>query len=426
MGFIDSPRLRRWLAPLVPLCILAAACAAGATLLASCGGEDTARPVEERPFTLHGVPTVRVLLGSRPVDAAVIATTGDCRLLLDGRSVSRLADRLPPTRVTRTGGTWHLGKTDLDGGELLLETGPSSFAMLGRLKYRGTFQLLPSGDSHILIVNDVDLESYLAGVLPKELYAHWHIEAYRAQAIAARTFALHHVLTSGRTRQYDVGDGQSFQVYGGLLVETDKAWRAIRSTHGMVLGYGPAGREGVFRAHYCSCCGGRVNGAIVLRKAMDIPPLLGGQICEDCRDCPRYRWPAVTLPKAHVLWALARAYPAFGRLKGIRELRVHAATSYGRAVWLDVVGTGGTVERIRAEDLRLVLLRSGLPAAKKLYSMNCRIVHEGDNIVFADGRGWGHGVGLCQHGAQAKALAAQTYRDILAFYYPQSTLIHAY
>jgi len=100
---------------------------------------------------------------------------------------------------------------------------------------------------------------------------------------------------------------------------------------------------------------------------------------------------------------------------------VVSATPYGRAVWVDVVG-GGEFVRVRAEDIRLSLIYAGIPAAKGLNSMNCRMVDLGDSIEFADGRGFGHGVGLCQWGAQGKALMGWTAEQILLFYYPGATL----
>ena len=98
----------------------------------------------------------------------------------------------------------------------------------------------------------------------------------------------------------------------------------------------------------------------------------------------------------------------------------------GRAVWVDAVGNDGKKVRLRGEDVRLALIFNGPPAAKKLYSMNCRIVDRGKFIEFADGRGFGHGVGLCQWGGQAKALKGWSPERILQFYYPGATLYRVY
>jgi SpoIID/LytB domain protein len=116
---------------------------------------------------------------------------------------------------------------------------------------------------------------------------------------------------------------------------------------------------------------------------------------------------------------------------GVATVEVTQTTDYGRAVWVRLVGrkqaAGGGSETLvlRAEDLRLALIRSASSAAK-LYSMNCKIRDAGGSIVFHDGRGWGHGVGLCQWGAQGKAEAGWTAGQILEFYYPGAKRIRVY
>jgi len=277
-----------------------------------------------------------------------------------------------------------------------------------------------------IAVNHVDIESYLAGVLPRELYPTWEPEAYRALAVAARTFALVHMTTVGTRNDYDLGDTQASQVYAGLSAETGKSVGAVRSTYGIVLAFGEEGKERIFMTQYSACCGGRVNGAYVIRKANRIQPLMGGQVCEDCMACSRYRWPTVRVPKTLVHRALLGRYRAAAGLGGVRTIRVVSTTDYGRAVWVDVVGTTGRKLRLRAEDVRLALVFSRAPAARRLYSMNCEIRDAGQAIEFHNGRGFGHGVGLCQWGAQGKAEKGWTGEQILHFYYPGAKLFRVY
>ena len=111
---------------------------------------------------------------------------------------------------------------------------------------------------------------------------------------------------------------------------------------------------------------------------------------------------------------------------GAERIRVVSSTDYGRAVWVDVADHGGRSIRIRAEDIRLALIRTKTPAARGLYSMNCRIRDLGDKFEFYDGRGFGHGVGLCQWGAQGKAAAGWSAERILGFYYPGARFYRAY
>ena len=72
------------------------------------------------------------------------------------------------------------------------------------------------------------MESYLASVVAKELYPNFHPEAYRAQTVAARTYALYEIATRGQRSSFDVWDSQRSQVYEGMLAETNRSWSAVR------------------------------------------------------------------------------------------------------------------------------------------------------------------------------------------------------
>jgi len=367
------------------------------------------------------ISTVRVLLTSPGAGEAEISTTGAYRLTVDGKVVAQSAAAMPAVTVRCRGGAWQIGSNRIAGREAALAPSGQALVRLGGKTYRGSLRLLGDKGDTFLVVNHLDLECYLAGVLPKELYADWAPATYEALAVAARTFALYNCVTAGRGSQYDLGDNQASQCYGGHSAETAKSWAAVKATRGVVLAYGPKGQERIFLAQYSAACGGQVNGAYVIRNVDRIQPLEGGQICNDCAACPRYCWPPVRIRKADILRALAARYDAARRLTRLDRIDVVAATAYGRTVWVDVVGNGQTI-RLRAEDIRLALLSDGPAAAKRLNSMNCRMVDVGEAIEFTDGRGFGHGVGLCQWGAQGKAIKGWSAEQILGFYYPGATL----
>ena len=398
--------------------------AAAALLLTGVGCPPRTHPVIEAPAAAEGLPTIRVLLASG--ERITLGTTGGSRILADGKVVASSMDRLTKGELTRRGGTWFIHAAKYPARQLIIESVGRSYVGLGPKLYRGRMVMLPYGTTGIRAVNHLDLESYVAGVLGKELYATWHDRTYQAQAIAARTYAMYEMKTAGRGRSYDLRDDQSSQVYGGFSAETDKSWRAVRSTHGIVLAAGPKGAEKFFRAYYSSCCGGTVNNAHALRgPKVTSGPLAGGQRCHDCRESSRFTWPAVTVPKFVVHRALARSYKAVADLGGVKTIEV-LSTFHVWLVWLDVVGPRGGRARIRAQDLRLCLLRDGHPSARGLHSTNCRIRDIGHSIVFENGRGFGHGVGMCQWGAQGKARKGYNAKEILQEYYPGAKLFSAY
>lgn len=390
-------------------------------------------PVPEHPLRVKGVPTIRVMVSSGP--SLRVWTKGPYRILVDGREAGRSGRSLAACELTAQGTAWQLGGVRCQGNILSIE-GPDSPAPGGRSSggtlvgvgeclYRGGMVFSIDPQRGLIAVNHVDLESYLAGVLAKELYPSWHIQTYEALAVAARTFAMYESCTSGRSHRWDVMDNQASQAYGGVYGETNKSWQAVRATHAQVLTFGPAGREKIFRAHYSSCCGGLSNNVCVLYGQPVGGPLAGGQVCNDCGSSTKFRWPPVVLPKDVIYRSLIKTYPQMAELGGVRSIQP-VDELYGRTIWLNVVGTSGERYKVRADDLRLALLRGGDDRAKALYSMNCQIRDTGTSIVFEQGRGFGHGVGLCQYGAEGKAARGLTANQILAAYYPGAKLKLAY
>jgi len=411
-------------APWIPLILLVSVCLLVAAAVSSCGTEP---PDWQTSAPRAQIPDIRVLLTGGAIDAATVQAEGGGAFKLDGRAVIASRGPISPVRIRRSGKTWSLNNLSAEGDLLVLQTPADGRFLLNGAVYRGTLQLHPAGTDRFLAVNHLDIESYLAGVLAKELYLFWSPETYRAQAIAARTFAMYHKTTFGARHSYDLGDDQASQVYGGFAAETPKAWKAVRQTHGKVLAYGQKGKERIFLAQYSACNGGVVNGAYVIRDAAKIPPLMGGQVDEDGKRCRHYRWGPVRITKADLHKALkASAYSSADDLGDVKEIKVAAETPYGRMHWLDVLDSQGNRVRLRAEDLRLVLLRWGPSAGRRLYSMNCGIRDLGDSFEFHNGRGFGHGVGLSQWGTEDKARRGQTAEQILQFYYPGAAVIRAY
>ena len=414
---VVSKRLGR----LVPPAAVAAA-ALAAIMLSVPGCPPPKQRHAELAPVLQAAPTIRVRVAA--ATKITLQTTGPYRLLADDAIVADSTRPMPPTDLARSGRHWYLGRTVHRAARLSLRPADGALVAIGKTRYRGTAQFHPQNANRILAVNHVDVESYLTGVLARELFPHWHVHAYQAQAIAARTYALYERATFGRTHAYDLRDDQSSQVYGGHPAETAKARQAVQSTRGIVLAAGPNGSERIFRAHYSSCCGGTTNSAAVLYGPPPADgPLAGGVRCRDCAASRRYRWPAVRIQKNVIFRALAPRYPKIAELG--RILAVEPADNVnGRAVWLHVVGPAGRRVKLRADDLRLALLRDG--PGKHLYSMNCPIRNDGDAVAFGPGRGFGHGVGMCQWGAQGMAARGCSVRQILAHYYPQSKLFQAY
>jgi stage II sporulation protein D len=275
------------------------------------------------------------------------------------------------------------------------------------------------------VVNVVDMEEYLAGVLSGELPNRFHVNAFKAQAIAARTYAFYQKATAGPERHWDVKATESSQMYLGIEGEkrSSKTSVAVRETKGMVCTWdSPKGRK-IFCTYYSSTCGGLTQNVINVKGDKSyVPPLAGGVRCTHCENAKYYRWDEVALTKKTVTERLFRK-PSFAHLLSleyIQDVRVSAATSEGRPVWLVLIGAGGKTAQIRAEDFRLLM------GGHTLKSTNFSLRSEPDRFLFYDGKGFGHGLGLCQNGAQVMAQAGRQADEILSFYYPGCIVEVAY
>ncbi len=418
----------RRLAPLVPAGMFLSACGLSLLLISSCRSPRDEGIAPGTGDVLEGVPAIRVRLTADPVRAAVVSSTGPCAVRAGGAELFG-----PPAPLARTvfrrNGMWLAGDRTAAGAVLEITVADAAGRMLfDDREYRGVLHLVPAaGDTAFYVHNTVDLENYVASVAACELLPKWNYETFRAQAVAARTYALYEMATRGKKQSFDVWDSVSSQVYRGAGAETPVSRRATAETRGWVLAYGPPGRERIFMTQYSACNGGYVNPARVLRDiANPIPPLEGGQRDDDGRIYSRWKWDPVVIPKKDIFRALAAKYRRIRRMGSLRTIAVKEQTDYGRPVWLSIVGPGGERVPLRAERLRLALLGARLPAARKLYSMNCTIRDAGDRIAFRNGKGFGHGVGLSQWSAEGKARRGLSAEEILLFYYPGARIFRAY
>jgi stage II sporulation protein D len=259
----------------------------------------------------------------------------------------------------------------------------------------------------LVAVNTVDLEQYVAAVVASEVPPGWPAEALRAQAVAARTFAVAQKVAQGPGARAHLGASVLDQVYRNAARAPPAALEAARATSGEVLTWGAA----PIAAYFSASCGGRSETA---EAAFHLEPgtapyLRGGEPDDDERG-----W-TVRVPLAEITAALRKARRMQAEVRG---LAVESRTSSGRAQGLAIETAAGR-RPLLAVELRQLLGYSRLP------SLLFDVTSEGGVAVFR-GRGSGHGVGLCQWGARTRALAGATYRDILAHYYPGAELRRMY
>ena len=303
---------------------------------------------------------------------------------------------------------------------------------LGQRRYPGSIRLVPRSEvspEAFDVVNHVAMEAYLPGVVAKELYDHWHLQTHAAQAIAARSFACAEHAQFSKRRHYDLTDSVSSQAYLGS-VNHRRATDAVTMTRGMVLSYDGT----LVPGYYSSCCGG-VSAcgvdAIGRRPINDLPPLRGRGKGDVCTGASVYQWlierPAESLRQRLMAFGQAQRRQDLAKLGRITTIDVVARNEHGRPTRYAIADGDGKRVVLSAASLRRAANWSvdGLPDPKRLWSSYLEVTVDEDRVRF-DGRGYGHGVGLCQHGAEALAREGKDHQAILAWYYPGAEIVEAY
>ncbi len=245
----------------------------------------------------------------------------------------------------------------------------------------------------------VNLDKYVAAVLAGEVHESWPMEALKAQAIAARTFALVR-MKERETRPFHTESSVMDQVFKHHT--SKKLLDAARETQGIVLVYKGALAETSFH----STCGGRTTDSkSVWGRAYDY---LKSVPCEYCSHSPTFRWKQ-SIGIGEIEEKLKQ------RVSG---LRITSKGPDGRALKIALGGKGS--KELSAQDLRMAL---GPMRVKS--TMLTELTMEKNNLTIA-GQGFGHGVGMCQYGALGMAKQGKNMRDILYHYYPGTTLSKLY
>ncbi len=262
--------------------------------------------------------------------------------------------------------------------------------------YRGALRFVAVGTG-FEVVNVVDLESYLRGVVPAEIPASWPVEALKAQAVAARTYTLASLETG---ENYDICATTECQKYGGVAAEHPRTDAAVTATVGIVLTY-----HGTFaKTYYHSDSGGVLASSAEVWG--DVRPYLVAR--QDVPSAtPHRRWEKQL--EANLI--AASLQEAGSDIGPVRALNVLAYSESGRVSSVELVGAWGSAT-LSGPGLTKLLRTWGLKSTR--FSMTGPLSARGD--------GWGHGVGMSQYGANALASAAYDYSQILAFYYPATDL----
>ncbi|HMK44712.1 MAG TPA: SpoIID/LytB domain-containing protein [Dissulfurispiraceae bacterium] len=271
--------------------------------------------------------------------------------------------------------------------------------LMGGMRYSGLVEIW-RGKGGLYVINELPLEEYVKGVVAGEVGRLWDAEALKAQAVAARTYVLSQKKEQtgvGKLR-YDLTSTVLHQVYkGGDIPETTAA--AVEDTRGEILVYD--GKP--ITAFYHSTSGGATEDAKEV-FGKDYPYLRS--VDANSELSPFFLW-----QKQIPLKELEKA----SGVPGLLDLSVDSYTASGRIRFFSAIIANGSV-KVPAAELRKNLGWDRLPS-----TLVTNVLRDGELIII-EGRGYGHGVGMCQWCALQMAKDGKTYRDILAHFYPGTTL----
>ncbi len=327
-------------------------------------------------------------------------STGDERVKIQGRQITIIDGDVHDVLTREVDGAIEIdiGKHGLQSRafshtprSIVIES-QNAFVVKGR-RLVGKLEVRNDAKQKLLIVNHLPLEKYLQGILVAEMAPNWPLEALKAQAVASRTYAVYKIL-SNQEQAYDVSSTTLDQVYRGIADESVRVTRAVLATRGKVLVYANRPAEALFH----SCCGGRTRSA---------ESVFGNPVAyliavedRDCEGCPREFWRT----RIGLRQLAARVGGNLKKPVAVKQVR-HAGDG------IELVFQNHASTKLTNHKLRRLL------GERVLWSPGFTWRLEGADMVF-EGRGNGHGVGMCQWGARAMAERGRGYREILTKYYP--------
>lgn len=420
---------------------------AGADSAASPARADTAKsavrpkppalPPVSRPEGIRSRPRpkdlpdrVHVLLsrGHKPLS---IYSLGDMQIFAEvaegkSASLSKLAQLKGRFVIRRSGGAFLLdqaGKTlqTTTARKLrLISVNPFNLIDMGTGVYRGGMHVIGDAEGQILAVNVLGIEDYLRGVLPYELgnIDREGLEALKAQAIVARTYAFKRMLR-GANHDFHLYSDVQDQVYKGVRGEYLMSDRAVWETRGMAVIHA----DTMAVCYYFSTCAGRTASKHEVWGGDSIPYLvtqhdtdaMGDPFCQASKYMSwNQEWSQQQLTGILRRNLKSAGVPDFPGFSGIEGMSVTQRASCGRARILTITSDRGTIS-VRGDKTRWALR----PPAneEKIMPSAWFTVKAGGGKFAAQGKGFGHGVGLCQMGSIARARANQTFVQIIRAYY---------
>ena len=283
--------------------------------------------------------------------------------------------------------------------------------------YRGILKVVKEGNT-IRVVNQLPLEDYLKGVVPAEMPTgrdDSYFEALKAFAICARTYAINRLKSNNEV--FDIYLDMRDQAYGGAGAEKELASRAVNETFGRILKY----NDKPAKVYYHSSCGGHTENVKYVFGLKSIPYLQGVEDGDppNCSIASNFSWEE-KYPENVFIERLRTSTFIGDKNFSLKDVKIKDTDESGRVTLLEItlLSNDGEEKIIKLEGNKIRSIIRTADNNNILRSTMFNISIDGDKTVIITGKGYGHGVGLCQWGAIHQSVEGKSYKDILSFYFP--------
>lgn len=389
------------------------------TALSGCTRREPIRPTSG--MTESQDSWIRVLLFYNRTECTISAPAGFHIRDENSATEARFSEPSAAVEILAQTNKIRIGGMLLEGPVMIQPQDPFVFFIDGQ-GYRGNVIFRIAEPNALQAINVLPLEAYLLGVVGAEMHSYWESQALQCQSITARTYAWYAKNRFGKDRDWDVTCTQANQVYRGLAAETVTVRAAVEQTRGKILVCrSSGGRWEIFPTYYSSTCGGHTEDSMaVFGESFSAMPGVECPWCEKIAKTQFRNWGPLEYSIEEIHRKLTARYPSLTEKLGkITAVEIVRTGSIGRVTGVSLIGSNGKKDFVRGEDFRLALDSSGMKLKSAVFSMK----REGIVYVFYDGHGFGHGVGLCQTGAEYMAREGKTYTQILDWYYPGAKLM---
>ncbi|MFH1231070.1 MAG: SpoIID/LytB domain-containing protein, partial [Planctomycetota bacterium] len=370
---------------------------------------------------LNEPPYLQILLSEyNNVDFAMIKINSDCDIypyaqnrynkFIIPQQLSRQNSTSEPIRISYNNDEINISnKTTIRNDDIvIIPAGNNSLIQVGQRSYRGYLRIKGLPGNKISLVNIIDLESYLPGVVSSEMDESWPESSLAAQAITARSFALFRIKNllsrppPAAPFNYDLTDDIYSQVYRGEERTGPKTRQAVEKTRGIIISYNSL----IFNTLFHSTCGGSTEPGDLIFGLTPLPPLKGRK-CGFCYHSKYSQWQA-EFTQDEIIKALN-----LKDVSKIEDIEITKTAPGGHAIEVAL--------RIEGRDSPIIFQAQKFRIAlnpNKLRSTMFQVTKKNGSFEF-NGHGWGHAVGMCQEGTRGMAQQNFTPLQILEYYYQE-------